>query len=96
MTERVTRISVQFLHAFDPGGDYGVQPAGTYDVETVEEQLDSISFIAYRRISTTMVRRAAPDGRARPSSMMIDPADLERALAADAVTGARRPAPAVR
>ena len=94
MTERVTRISVQFLHAFDPGGDYGVQPAGTYDVETVEEQLDSISFIAYRRVSTTMVRRAAPDGRARPSSMMIDPADLDRALAADAV--ARSPAPAVR
>jgi hypothetical protein len=82
MTERISRYSVVLHHPFDPGGDNGTQPAGTYDVETVEEQLDSVSFIAYRRLSTTISMRPSETG-IRPHAMMINPADLEEALAAD-------------
>lgn len=83
MTERISRYSVVLHYPFDPGGDNGMQPAGIYDVETVEEQLDSISFIAFRRLSTSMSKQPACGQHVRPGSMMVDPADLERALADD-------------
>jgi hypothetical protein len=83
MTERTRRYSIVMHFPFDPGGDYGIQPAGTYDVETIEEQLDSISTIAYRRLSTIIAKRPAPEDRTRPNSMMVEPSDLEHALERD-------------
>ncbi len=34
-----------------PGVD-GLQPAGTYDVDTDEESIDDVSFLAWRRVAT--------------------------------------------
>jgi hypothetical protein len=85
MTERIKRYSVVLRYPFDPGGDNGMQPAGTYDIETVEEQLDSISFIAFRRLSTMMSRQPTGGEHIGPGAMMINPADLELALANDRV-----------
>ena len=53
MTERITHSSVTFLHAFLLR-DEGVQPPGTYLIETAEEPLGNLSFLAYRRVSTTI------------------------------------------
>src|SRR5688572_21238252 len=54
MTERITHSSVTFRHAFVLREVEGVQPPGTYLIETVEEPLDNLSFLAYRRVSTTI------------------------------------------
>lgn len=83
MTERTRQYSVVLHFPFDAGGDYGMQPAGTYDVETVEEQLDSVSFIAFRRLLTIISKRPDPDDQVRYSSLVITALDLERALAHD-------------
>ena len=42
MTERLTRTSVEFLHPFELAGVDGLQAPGKYDVDTVEEPLDSM------------------------------------------------------
>ena len=54
MTERITRSSVTFLHDFFLRDIDGVQPPGTYLVETVEEPLGTLSVLAYRRVCTTV------------------------------------------
>ena len=54
MTERRTVSSVTFAEAFVLDGADGIQPPGTYLIETVEEPLDNVSFLGFRRISTTI------------------------------------------
>jgi hypothetical protein len=51
VTERVTRKTVSFRHPFVLAGVEGEHPAGTYVVETTEEPVGGLSFIAYRRVS---------------------------------------------
>lgn len=84
MVERLTSTSVEFVFPFLLGGVDGQQPAGVYEVETVEEQIDGLSFIAYRRLSTTIA--LCPGGRATHVRQIteIDPADLATALERDA------------
>jgi len=84
MMERLTRKSVEFVYPFELGGVDGLQPPGTYDVETVEEQLDGLSFVAYRRVSTTIALRATNMATLSRQLTMIDPADLAAALDKDA------------
>jgi len=82
MNERLSRTLVEFAHSFLLPGVEGLQPAGIYEVETVEEQLDSVSFVAYRRIST-MITVRGPTVLSRQQAP-IDPADLALALKRDA------------
>ena len=58
----------------------GVLPAGTYDVETDEERLESISFPAYRRI-LTLIHLHPKLGLTQ--SLEIDPNELDAALMRD-------------
>ena len=57
-------------------------PAGTYTVETIDATLDNLSFVAYRRISTSIMVPA--DGRGQRQVIFIDPKELEAALKLDA------------
>ena len=82
MTVRSTTRNVTFRHAFSLQGVDGLQPPGTYAVETDEEQIPGLSFLAYRRITTTIT---LPVRNTRQMST-IDPADLESALARDLQT----------
>ena len=84
MPERTTHSSVTFLHPFSLAGVDGVQPAGTYAIETVEETLDNLSFAAYRRVSTTIVLPCVGTPSRQKQVVTIDPRDLEAALARDA------------
>ena len=59
----------------------GEQPPGVYTVDTEEELLESVSFPAYRRVSTVM-RCLAPGGITR--FVAIDPIVLAAALAREA------------
>jgi hypothetical protein len=84
MTERITHTTVTFVHPFELAGVDGLQPPGTYDVETVEEQIGGLSFEAYRRLSTTITIVRASRGPHVRQVTTIDPADLATALAKDA------------
>lgn len=83
MTERTTRTSVTFSHPFSLAGIDGVQHAGTYRIEAVEVRLDNMSFIAYRRVSTTIETPAVSSASLRRQVVTIDPVELETALKRD-------------
>ncbi len=83
MTERITRTSVEFQNVFRLPGIEGEQAAGTYDVLTIEERIDSLSFIAYRRLSTTIALDAKVAGGNARQVRDVDPEDLSDALAKD-------------
>ena len=79
----MTRTSVEFLHPFELRGVDGVQAPGKYDVDTVEEPLDSMHIVGYRRVSTAIVLAAAGFGAGARQVTEIDPADLAAALKRD-------------
>ena len=68
---------------FSLKGADGLQPAGTYAVETEEEAIPALSFLAYRRLSTTMILSTRYGGAVVRQMVTIDPADLEAAQARD-------------
>ena len=84
MSERTRREQVTFLHPFSLAGVEGEQAAGTYAVETVEEPIEGLSFVAYRRVSTTIVLPSPQYGAASRQLVTIDPVDLEAAQKRDA------------
>jgi hypothetical protein len=71
MLTRTHREDMVFRRSFILKGWTEPQPAGTYTVETEEELIEGLSFPAYRRVSTTLMRRAT------------NPADLVQALPVD-------------
>ena len=75
---RTTSTQVTFTRPFRLDGVEGMQPAGTYTVETEEELLQSVSFPVWQRVASVILlpRRAA---------VAIDPAALTAALAQDAL-----------
>jgi hypothetical protein len=84
MTERTADSSVTFLHPFTLPDVDGIQPPGTYLIETIEEALSTVSFLAYRRVSTTVTLPAVGTATLRKQIIAIDPKDLEAALKKDA------------
>jgi hypothetical protein len=79
MATRMTSKTVTFHRPFVLSGFEQVQPAGAYLVETEEEQLDSISQSAWRRIATVM--HITHGGTTE--YVKIDAVDLDKALARD-------------
>lgn len=84
MTERITHSTVRFAHAFALPNVEGEQPPGTYAVETTEVPIDGLSFIAYRRVSTTIVLASSQFGPGSQQVVTIDPSDLEALQGRDA------------
>jgi hypothetical protein len=82
--ERTTRKSVTFLHPFSLVGIDEKLEAGTYNVETLEELIEGLSFVAYRRVSTTIVTAGTGYGQGARQVVTIDPRDLETAQEKDA------------
>lgn len=64
-------------------------PAGTYRVETEEESLDNVSFIAYRRLATHFFVPSQPGVSSTAQMWMIHPKGLERALSRDKASAIR-------
>lgn len=83
VTERTTDSLVTFQHPFTLRDVVGTQPPGSYQVETVELEIDGLSFVAFRRISTTITLPAIGSSRARRQFVEIDPADLAAAQQKD-------------
>lgn len=87
MATRTTSRTVAFSRPFMLSGIGGMQPAGTYTVETDEELVQEISFPVYRRTATLMLLPPQPGGAVLAQIATIDPLELEVALERDALKG---------
>lgn len=74
---RTTVTSVSFARPFSLSGIEGMQPAGTYAVETEEELLQGLSFPVYRRVQTTLVLPAPPRSMILAQGVTVDPTELD-------------------
>lgn len=83
MPDRTTRETVTFRHPFSLK-DVG-QPidAGAYVIETLEEAIHGLSFVGYRRVSTTITIPSKTYGASSRQVVEIDPAELAGALSLD-------------
>ena len=86
-TERTSRRTVTFTRPFSLSGIDGVQPAGSYTVETDEELLPGLSFPAYRRVATLIFLPARPGDAVSGRVATIGPLELEAAQERDAMAG---------
>lgn len=83
MTKRMNKRQVVFQHPFLLDEAEEEFPAGAYVVETEEESLDGISFRAFRRIATRLIRHP-PIGTFKPTKYwIVDPKGLDAALEID-------------
>jgi len=82
MNTRMTQRTVVFRHAFVLGGFERIAPAGSYLVETEEEEIEGLSMdsMAWRRLATII--HLGQDGTME--YVKIDASDLDKALARDA------------
>jgi hypothetical protein len=70
-------LLVTFTQAFVLRGADGIQPPGTYLIETVEEPLDSVSFLGYRRVSTTITLPAVGTATLSKQVIAVSPQELK-------------------
>jgi hypothetical protein len=80
---RTTTSKVTFLRPFILNRDVGGLPAGTYEIETDEEEIITSDRTAYRRTAICFYVESAGSTR----TLAIDPADLDSALRRDAEAG---------
>jgi hypothetical protein len=78
--ERSRRESVTFDRPFFVAGADRQQPAGTYTIETIEELIEGLSFLAYHRVSTSIVLPLPGGGAGSYQLVRIDPTVVEAAL----------------
>jgi hypothetical protein len=77
---RTTRESVTFDRPFSLRAVDGLQPAGTYAVDVNEELMEGLSFLAYRRVATTMYLPLRAGGSGSVQAVRVDPRELDSAL----------------
>ena len=99
MTTRTSSKTVTFCRSFCIGGVNRLLPPADYQVVTEEELIESLSFLAYRRVSTSNTRVLSDTrvsttmivpgeaGSTTVETVTIDPLDLQAAQEEDAVIG---------
>ncbi len=80
MSIRTLTRSVTFMRPFILSEFDAPRSAGAYQIETDEEQIEGLSFDAFRRVGT---RINVPNGPGVMESITVDPDELEAALARD-------------
>lgn len=89
MTTRTSRRTVSFSKPFHLNGLDGLQPAGEYLVDTDEETIDELTFIAWRRVATMIhIRR-----HGTTQVFRVDPVELDATLMRDTGMTVAAPAP---
>ena len=83
MNTRTSSRTITLAHSFVLSGVEGVQPPGTYTVETEEEQLQTFSLPAYRRLSTLIRLPARAGGIQMTQAVNIDPVELSEIVVKD-------------
>jgi hypothetical protein len=76
---RTIRESVIFDRPFSLSALDEMQPAGTYTVEIDEELIEGLSFLAYRRVATTIYLPLRPGGAGSVQAVKVDPRELTAA-----------------
>ena len=84
MTIRTVETTVTFLHPFTLSSVDGLQPAGTYRLDTDEKQTDGLSFVIFQRLTTMLHLPADSEPGQMREVVRVDPAELAAALEADA------------
>lgn len=82
MATRTVHSTIAFNHPFILEGFVGTWPAGLYEIETDEEDLDSVSIQGRRRIRTIIYRRDPTHGTTE--AVEVWPDVLDTAIRADA------------
>lgn len=88
MSTRLKQDTVTFIRPFTVSGLDGPQPPGAYTVEIEEERIESLSFLAYRRLETRILIPLRPGTRTSFQSVAIDQRELDGILARDRLGGA--------
>jgi hypothetical protein len=84
MSDRTTRSIAHFTAPFMLGGLEGPLPAGDYDIDHVEELIEGVSRIAWRRVGTFIHLPARAVKNPTISQLFgIDHLELETALKRD-------------
>jgi hypothetical protein len=83
MMTRTTRKTVTFTRPFSMSAIDKVQPSGTYTIDTDEELIDGLSFLAYRRSATLLHLPSTSSGAGVTEIVTINPSELEAALKRD-------------
>ena len=76
---RTTRETVTFEHPFSLLAVDGVQKAGTYTVETDEDLIEGLSFLAYRRVATTIYLPLRYGWSGSLQAVRVNPRELDEA-----------------
>jgi len=76
---RTTRESITFDHPFLLAAVDKLQPAGTYAVDIDEELIEGLSFLAYRRVATTIYLPLHQGSRGSVQAIRVDPQELTAA-----------------
>lgn len=84
MTARTTETNVTFRQPFHLSCFDDAQAAGTYLLVVEEEEILGLSFVVFRRISTMLHTPALSATSGSRQVFLVDPAELETAMAADA------------
>jgi hypothetical protein len=77
MTTRQTSKAVVFRHPFVLKGVTRALPPGTYRVVTDEEQIEELSFPAYRRVATVIFVPAESGNASAVEMVTVDPRGLQ-------------------
>jgi hypothetical protein len=85
MNLRTTSKTITFARAFSLIGVDETQPAGTYKIQTDEEPIDGLSFLAYRRVATVIFLPLRYGGTASFEAFPITPEALDAAQTRDAL-----------
>jgi hypothetical protein len=84
MSLRTTSKTVTFARPFSLDGLDESQPAGSYTVQTDEEPIEGLSFLAYRRVATVIFLPLRHGGTGSFEAIPVTPEALDAAMARDA------------
>jgi hypothetical protein len=74
---RTIRKTITFDSPFSLSALDEVQPAGTYTVEIDEDLIEGLSFLAYRRVATTIYLPLRHGGAGSVQAVSVDPGELK-------------------
>jgi hypothetical protein len=83
MSMQTKQQTARFNQPFTLSGVEGLQPAGSYTVLIEEETIEGLSFLAFRRVETSMLIPRRPGSTRSFQSISVDPHELESSLARD-------------
>jgi hypothetical protein len=86
MSLRTTSRTLTFARPFSLDGLDEIQPAGSYTIQTDEEPIEGLSFLAYRRVATVifLLLRHGHSGTGSFRALPVTPEALDAALVRDA------------